>query len=256
MNLLQMSFSGAAFITAVVIIRAVAINKLPKKTFLVLWELVILRLLIPFSIPSMFSVYTLVTHIISSTTLPEAGTDYNIPTMQGLFVTTQGAEQPPENILSSVSMWFIVWCAGIILIALFFVISYLRCLIEFRTALPVHNHYVEKWLAERPLKRPILVKQSDRISDPLTYGIFRPVILVPKKMDWKNEKQLQYVLSHEYVHIYRYDTVTKLIATLALCIHWFNPFVWVMYILFNRDIELACDESVIRQFGEKSKSAY
>lgn len=80
MNLLQMSFSGAAFITAVVIIRAVAINKLPKKTFLVLWELVILRLLIPFSIPSMFSVYTLVTHSISSTTLPEAGTDYNIPT--------------------------------------------------------------------------------------------------------------------------------------------------------------------------------
>ena len=75
-------------------------------------------------------------------------------------------------------------------------------------------------------------------------------------MDWKNEKQLQYVLSHEYVHIYRYDTVTKLIVTLALCIHWFNPFVWVMYIIFNRDIELACDESVIRQFGEKSKSAY
>ena len=106
------------------------------------------------------------------------------------------------------------------------------------------------------MKRPILVRQSDRISAPLTYGIFRPVILMPKKMDWKNEKQLQYVLSHEYVHICRYDTVTKLIATLALCIHWFNPFVWVMYILFNRDIELACDESVIRQFGEKSKSAY
>ena len=256
MNLLQMSFSGAAFIIAVVIIRAVAINKLPKKTFLVLWELVMLRLLIPFSIPSMFSIYTLVTHSISSTTLPEAGTDYNIPTMQGLFVTTQGVEQPPVDISSSVSMWFVVWCAGIIIIALFFVISYWRCLIEFRTALPVHNHYVEKWLAERPLKRPILVRQSDRISAPLTYGIFRPVILMPKKTDWKNEKQLQYVLSHEYVHIYRYDTVTKLIATLALCIHWFNPFVWVMYILFNRDIELACDESVIRQFGEKSKSAY
>ena len=256
MNLLQMSFSGAAFITAVVIIRAVAINKLPKKTFLVLWELVILRLLIPFSIPSMFSIYTLITHSISSTTLPEVGTNYNIPTMQGLFVTTQGAVQSPADISPSVSMWFLVWCAGIILTTLFFVISYLRCLIEFRTALPVHNHYIEKWLAERPLKRPILVRQSDRISSPLTYGIFRPVILIPKKMDWNNEKQLQYVLSHEYVHIYHYDTVTKLIATLALCIHWFNPFVWVMYLLFNRDIELACDESVIRQFGEKSKSAY
>lgn len=256
MNLLQMSFSGAAFITAVVMIRALAINKLPKKTFLVLWELVMLRLLIPFSIPSMFSVYTLVTHSISSAALPEVGTDYNIPTMQGLFVTTQGAEQPPADNLSPASMWFIVWCAGTILTALFFVISYLRCLIEFRTALPVHNHYIEKWLAQRPLKRPILVRQTDRISAPLTYGIFRPVILMPKKMDWKNEKQLHYVLSHEYVHIYRYDTVTKLIATLALCIHWFNPFVWVMYIFFNRDIELACDESVIRQLGEKSKSAY
>ncbi len=256
MNILQMSFSGAAFITAVVLIRAVAINKLPKKTFLVLWELVMLRLLIPFSIPSMFSVYTLVTHSISSTRLPEAGTDYSIPAMQGLLVTTQGAEQPPADISSSVSMWFIVWCAGIILIALFFVISYLRCLIEFRTALPVRNHYVEKWLEKCPLKRPILVRQSDRIFAPLTYGIFRPVILMPKKMDWKNEKQLQYILSHEYVHICCYDTVTKLVATLALCIHWFNPFVWVMYILLNRDIELACDESVIRQFGEKSKSAY
>ena len=256
MNVLQMSFSGAVFITAVVIIRGAAIHKLPKKTFLVLWELVMFRLLIPFSIPSVFSVYTLATHSISSTTWPETGRDYSIPNMQGLFVATQGAERPPADVSPSVSVWFMVWCAGILLTGLFFVISYLRCLTEFRTALPVRSHYVEKWLGERPLKRRISVRQSDRISAPLTYGIFRPVILLPKKMDWKKEKQLQYVLSHEYVHICRYDTATKLVAALALCIHWFNPFVWVMYLLFNRDIELACDESVIRQLGEKSKSAY
>ena len=256
MNILQMSFSGSVFITAVVIIRGAAIHKLPKKTFLVLWELVLFRLLIPFSIPSVFSVYTLANHSISSTTWPEAGTGYDISTMQGLFVATQGAERPPADVSPSVSVWFMVWCAGILLTGLFFVISYLRCLTEFRTALPVRSHYVEKWLGERPLKRRISVRQSDRISAPLTYGIFRPVILLPKKMDWKKEKQLQYVLSHEYVHICRYDTVTKLVAALALCIHWFNPFVWVMYLLFNRDIELACDESVIRQLGEKSKSAY
>ena len=256
MNVLQMSFSGAVFITAVVLIRGAAIHKLPKKTFLVLWELVLFRLLIPFSIPSVFSVYTLATHSISSTTWPEAGTGYDISTMQGLFVATQGAERPPADVSPSVSVWFMVWCAGILLTGLFFVISYLRCLTEFRTALPVRSHYVEKWLGERPLRRRISVRQSDRISAPLTYGIFRPVILLPKKMDWKKEKQLQYVLSHEYVHICRYDTVTKLVAALALCIHWFNPFVWVMYLLFNRDIELACDESVIRQLGEKSKSAY
>ena len=256
MSLLQMSFSGAVFITAVVMIRAAAINKLPKKTFLVLWELVMMRLLIPFSIPSVFSVYTLVTHGLSSAALPEVTTDYNMPVVEGVFAATGGMEQPPADILSSISLWFIVWCAGMIPAALFFVISYLRCLMEFRTALPVRSHYVEKWLEQQTLKRPVLVRQSDRISTPLTYGIFRPVILMPKKTDWKNEKQLQYILTHEYVHIYRYDTVTKLIAACALCVHWFNPFVWVMYRLFNRDIELACDESVIRQFGEKSKSAY
>ena len=256
MSLLQMSFSGAVFITAVVMIRAAAINKLPKKTFLVLWELVMVRLLIPFSIPSVFSVYTLVTHGLSSAALPEVTTDYNMSAVEGVFAATGGMEQPPADILSSVSLWFIVWCAGMIPAALFFVISYLRCLMEFRTALPVRSHYVEKWLEQQTLKRPVLVRQSDRISTPLTYGIFRPVILMPKKTDWKNEKQLQYILTHEYVHIYRYDTVTKLLAACALCVHWFNPFVWVMYRLFNRDIELACDESVIRQFGEKSKSAY
>ena len=256
MSLLQMSFSGAVFITAVVMIRAAAINKLPKKTFLVLWELVMVRLLIPFSIPSVFSVYTLVTHGLSSAALPEVTTDYNMPVVEGVFAATGGMEQPPADILSSVSLWFIVWCAGMIPAALFFVISYLRCLMEFRTALPVRSHYVEKWLEQQTLKRPVLVRQSDRISTPLTYGIFRPVILMPKKTDWKNEKQLQYILTHEYVPIYRYDTVTKLLAACALCVHWFNPFVWVMYRLFNRDIELACDESVIRQFGEKSKSAY
>ncbi|MCI8987746.1 MAG: M56 family metallopeptidase [Lachnospiraceae bacterium] len=256
MSLLQMSFSGAVFITAVVMIRAAAINKLPKKTFLVLWELVMVRLLIPFSIPSVFSVYTLVTHGLSSAALPEVTTDYNMPAVEGVFAATGGMEHPPADILSSVSLWFIVWCAGMIPAVLFFVISYLRCLMEFRTALPVRSHYVEKWLEQQTLKRPVLVRQSDRISTPLTYGIFRPVILMPKKTDWKNEKQLQYILTHEYVHIYRYDTVTKLLAACALCVHWFNPFVWVMYRLFNRDIELACDESVIRQFGEKSKSAY
>ena len=167
----------------------------------------------------------------------------------------QGMGQPATDI-PSVSVWFVVWCIGMILFATFFMVFYLRCRIEFRAALPVNNPYVEQWIKERPLKRRISIKQSDRISTPLTYGILHPVILMPKQTDWENTEPLQYIFSHEYVHIYRFDTITKLIATYALCVHWFNPFVWVMYILFNRDIELACDESVIKQFGDKSKSAY
>ena len=155
MSLLQMSFSGAVFIIAIVMIRAVTINRLPKKTFLVLWELVLLRLLIPFSIPSMFSVYTLIIRSMSGAALPGAETSNVIPTIQEQFVTMRAMEQLPENIPPAVSMWFIVWCAGMILFVLFFAVSYLRCLTEFKTALPVHNDFVEKWLKERPLKRPI-----------------------------------------------------------------------------------------------------
>ena len=256
MTLLEMSFSGAVFIIAVVIIRAIAINSLPKKTFLVLWEMVLLRLVIPFTIPSAFSIYTLINNTISTPTFFEAETN-NVASAvsREYFVVIQGIEQPVTNI-PFVSVRFVVRCIGMILFAGFFIVSYLRCRIEFRTALPVNNAYVEQWIKERPLKRRISIKQSDRISTPLTYGVLHPVILMPKQTDWKNINQLRYIFSHEYVHIYRFDTITKLIATYALCIHWFNPLVWVMYILFNRDIELACDESVIRQFGDKSKSAY
>ena len=256
MTLLEVSFSGAVFIIAVVIIRAIAINSLPKKTFLVLWEMVFLRLVIPFTIPFALSIYTLINNTISTPTFFEAETN-NVASAvsREYFVVIQGIEQPVTNI-PFVSVWFIVWCIGMILFAGFFIVSYLRCWIEFRTALPVNNDYVEQWIKERPLKRRISIKQSDRISTPLTYGVLHPVILMPKQTDWKNINQLRYIFSHEYVHIYRFDTIAKLIAAYALCIHWFNPLVWVMYILFNRDIELACDESVIRQFGDKSKSAY
>lgn len=254
MSLLQVSISGAAFITAVTIIRTAAINKLPKKTFLVLWELVMVRLLAPFSVPSVFSVYTWISRV-QSAVAPEP--NYSVSSIQqGHFSAVSGTVQPAAEAVSPVLIWSMIWFAGAVLFAAFFAISYLRCLAEFRTALPVQNDGVERWLEAHPLKRPLSIRQSDRISAPLTYGILHPVILLPKRIDWKNTKQMQYILLHEYVHISRYDAVLKLIAALTLCIHWFNPFVWVMYLLFNRDIELVCDESVIRQFGEESRSAY
>lgn len=258
MSLLQMSFYGTVLIIAIVMIRAIAINQLPKRTFLVLWEIAFIRLLIPFSIPSMFSVYTLIGNHISTPVLSGSETGNIIPYIpqENQLITARETVQFSTNTLTSATVWSAVWMIGMIFFAIFFSISYLHCLQEFKTSLPVRNDFAEQWLKKCPLKRQISIKQSDRISAPLTYGIFRPVILMPKKINWENTRQLQYILSHEYVHIYRFDAITKLIAVIALCIHWFNPMVWVMYILFNRDIELACDESVVQQFGETSKSVY
>ena len=116
--------------------------------------------------------------------------------------------------------------------------------------------YISHWLKKHPLKRSVKVRQSDRITRPLTYGILAPVILLPRDTEWKNEERLQHILSHEYIHIRHFDMAVKLIAAAALCIHWFNPLVWMMYILFNRDMELACDESVVKQFGSGARAAY
>lgn len=79
---------------------------------------------------------------------------------------------------------------------------------------------------------------------------------MPKKTDWNNLNKIPYILEHEFVHIKRLDALAKLFLIIAFCIHWFNPLVWAMYILVNRDIELACDETVVKHFGENSKSAY
>ena len=91
---------------------------------------------------------------------------------------------------------------------------------------------------------------------PLTYGVLSPVILLPGGMDLSGTETLKYVLTHELTHIKCLDQIKKLMIVVVLCMHWFNPFVWVMYILFNRDMEIACDEKVVCLFGIPSKTPY
>lgn len=255
MSLLQMSFAGAVMILAITIIRALAISLLPKKTFLALWGIAVARLLLPFSLPSMFSVYSLIgnqTSGIAATKVPQIDKVLPIDTIG------QMATMPSDigSTASTVSIWGAVWAAGTLICAMVFAIAYWKCRQEFQTSLPVKNDFIKSWLNTHQLKRPISIRQSSRFSAPLTYGVFRPMILMPTSTDWENTKALQYVLAHEYIHIRRFDSITKLVLIAALCVHWFNPLVWVMYILANRDIELSCDEAVVRLFGETTKAAY
>lgn len=265
MTFLQMSFTGAVMILVITLIRLVAINKLPKKVFLFLWGAVLLRLLVPFSVSSAISIYsmanrnTAVQEVIEESPvadfIPIASSEIT-PTSTG-FPNTDVAQMSTNAVQSDPIPWiFVIWCAGMLACVLFFAISYLKCHFEFQTSLPVNDDFINRWLREHPLRRKIKVRQSDRISAPISYGLFQPVILLPRKIDWHNYKELSYVLTHEYIHIRRFDLLTKLILVFTCCIHWFNPMVWLMYLLFNRDLELACDEAVVKQFGESSKEAY
>jgi len=328
MTLLKMSFYGAVIILAVLIIRAFTLHKLPKKTFLILWAVALIRLLIPFEVSSGLSLYSLLPEVPEEFSLTEAEkpfvpdpanpyepfenyTDYlkehgnsQIPEDDTIIVgqdTTGAIYLPKDNLASDAiplpdvdtdanyadgivlpeqeaisgtqavslsiserlqALWQSsipylpgLWLTGALLCAVFFLVSYVRCLREFRTSLPVTEEYATKWLKQHPLKRSISIRQSDKISAPLTYGMFHPVILMPKKTDLSNFTQLDYVLYHEFTHIRRFDLLAKLVMIAALCLHWFNPLVWLMYFFFNRDLELSCDDCVVKHFKE-SKADY
>lgn len=252
-------------ILAVFVIRAGLIHRLPKKLFILLWEAALLRLLLPFSVPSPLSVYTLACGGLSggNAAKPLSPALYLIPqtTVVQTDAGTVGAQILQSGISEGaahgeVSVYFLIWLLGTLVCAAFFAVSYLRCYREFRTSLPLHSEAAAGWLKKHPLRREVRLRQSDRVSTPLTYGILKPVILLPAGTDWESEKQMEYILLHEHIHIRHFDAVKKMVMVSALCVHWFNPFVWMMYLLFNRDMELACDEGVVRHSGAQSRRAY
>lgn len=301
MSLVQMSLSAALMIVAIIILRALTIERFPKKTFLVLWWIALLRLLIPFSIPSVMSIYSWISpdvpkavhqevqEITESQSTSEPVLKIPSEILQNASPQEDAVSVVPEQTRSEVvenstqfemtpipdtdieyvevkpsksfseiffDMLPAIWGVGIGVIAAFFGINYWRGIREFRMSLPVENEFVNEWLSSHQLRRNITIRQYDCIHTPLTYGIFRPVILLPKESLEQSPSTLNFILTHEWVHIRRFDCVTKILLTAALCIHWMNPLVWVMYLLFNRDIELSCDETVLHLLGRNRRSDY
>ena len=254
MKLLQMSLAGGVMILVITVIRALAIERLPKKTFLALWAAALARLLAPVSLPSALSIYSLLAR-----RAPAAAEWTAVPALPDLPVaaeTAAAAQQTASAPAAQPPVWTIVWAVGAAVCAVVFAVAYGRCCREFRASFPVENDVIRRWLQSHPLRRTVAIRQSGRISSPLTFGVLRPVILVPKKTDWTDETALRYVLEHEFVHIQRFDVLSKLLLIAAVCVHRFNPLVWVMYVLANRDLELSCDETVLRRFGGDVRAAY
>lgn len=231
---LKTSCFATVLILVIWVIRRLALNRLPKNTFCVLWVCAALRLVIPFSIPSRFSVYNL---FLAPKTTSE------VPVYQMMSTANPKPQITPLTL---------VWLAGVLAMAAFFLVSYIRAMVIFRRAVPVEAvpEGAPKFL------RHVQIKRSGRITGPLTYGVFRPVILLPDTTDWDNTEALSFVLAHEYAHIRRWDCLTKLLMAAALCLHWFNPAVWLLCRFAGRDMELACDEKAIRTLGDENRFSY
>lgn len=258
MSIVQMSLSAGVLIMVIVVVRAGTLDKLPKKTFLFLWGVVVARLLLPVSVPARCSVYAVMGPLPGWVAQAAAWTGA-VPAANPLSSASlpgPGHVAATGMPLSSLSPMEVVWLLGLAAGALFFIMTYYKCRQEFATSLPVENDFVKQWLRQHPLRRSVQIRYGGQTTTPLTYGVFRPVILLPKTTDWTDEAGLELILTHEWIHIRRGDTLTKILLAFVLCLHWFNPLVWVMYVLAHRDIELACDEAVIKTLGKKVKAKY
>ena len=260
LSLIEMTVSGGALILAVMLVRVLVLDKLPKRAFLVLWALAAARLLVPVGVPSALSVWTLAEEPLRQEAveiLPRESPVWMEPGPVSPAAPAGPDAQPPaEAEKLDFPVWTAVWLTGLCLCAGFYLLTYLRCRRAFREAVPVEDEAVDRYLAERPLRRQVQVRQWGRETGPMTYGILRPVILLPKNTDWSDTERLRYVLEHELVHIRRLDGLTKLVLAAAACVHWFNPLSWAMLALAGRDIELSCDEAVVRRCGLDRRSAY
>lgn len=243
-----MTLTGGVFILFIVVVRSLALHRLPKRAFTALWKMAALRLLLPFTISLPISVPTPVNY------LPTAG-GY---TSQGRVVpvTAPPVTTPSAPSVSSDKVLYIIWLVGAVLAAAYFAVSYARIGQRFRVSSPDDTPAIRNWLADQKLRRPLEVRRSPAVSSPLTYGVLRPVILLPEETERCDEAALTYILTHELIHIRRFDGVTKLFFAAVLCVHWFNPLVWVMYFLSNRDLELSCDERVVDILGKSERASY
>ncbi len=299
MNLVQMSISGALLILAVVLIRLAALRAVPKRTFLFLWALVLVRLLVPFPpilpLPSplsaVFSGTVTATaapgdNAVRPTAMPTAGREPLPQSPQTAAPITSAAPaahapvQPavtaapavtarpqgnisgegpgflpsPQTVLAGKAA-LLVWLLGMSVTAAVFAFLYGVSYGRFRRALPLEGPAAEGWLAAHPTKRKLSLRTLAGLSSPLTYGILRPVILLPEGLDLR-EENAAFALEHEYVHARRLDALWKLLLALTLSVHWFNPFVWLMWFLANRDLELSCDEEVLRRYETDQRGDY
>lgn len=253
MNIIQMSLDASILLISVLLIRLLFMNKIPKLTLLILWGIVALKLVIPYSFYSKLYLQPLMQKLLNI--MPTNGSE----NIHDAIEIQQQSNTLYNHVFLAIKSDFVlaIWLIGAIMIFLFFVVSYVRSYKEFQTAIPVKNNvYLNEWLRNHKLKRTVQIAVSDKVTAPLTYKLFKPVIIFPKTTDWEDERSLHFVLAHEYVHIKRLDVLWKIILIVILALHWFNPLVWIMFYIVNRDIELSCDEKVIRQFGDKAKAEY
>jgi beta-lactamase regulating signal transducer with metallopeptidase domain len=239
LTILNMSVTASYVAVAVILVRFL-LRSAPKLFSYLLWLAVAIRLVIPVSFTSNFSIFRLVQPKASTDTGYVAFIPQEIRMLKHPAVTIESfaasiAGASPVQIIVWVGS--IVWIMGAAVLLLYSVASYLNIRAKVRTATLVRGNIFE----------------TDRISTPFVCGFLKPKIYIPTGL---SEQELSYILLHEQTHITRRDYWIKPFAFILLIIHWFNPLMWLSYALMCKDMEMSCDERVVDKMGSRIKASY
>ena len=244
LKLLNLSISASWLVLAVLVLRLVS-KRSPKWMNVLLWGIVALRLVLPFSVESALSLIpsaeTVSPAVVQFDPAPTITSGVSVidnavnPSLSEHFAAVPTMSVNPLYVWTEIAGW--VWLIGLGAMLLYALVSYLRLRRRVSVSLPVQDH----------------IYLCDAISSPFILGVVKPHIYLPSGLD---EVQRQNVLSHEQAHLARRDHWWKPLGFALLAVYWFNPVLWLAYALLCRDIELACDERVIRTMDESAVKTY
>ncbi len=243
LKIINMSISANYIVLAVLLLRLL-LKKAPKLFTIVLWGVVAVRLVCPFSIESVLSLIPS-SEIVSPTIMTDKTPTINtgIPIINSTLnpIISESFTPHPGDSANPLQIWIptltAIWLVGIATLLIYTVSSYAHVRRKTGTAVLYKEN----------------IYQSENVVSPFVLGIIKPKIYLPFNI---NEKEMEHVIAHEMAHVRRKDHLWKPLGFLSLTLHWFNPLMWLAYVLFCRDIELACDEKVIKALDHDARADY
>lgn len=278
-TVLNMSITASIVAIIIILVRAIFHEALPKLFSYAIWGVVLFRLLIPFSFSSMLSIFNIIptTQILidnaqsigAITYIPnEIGTIQDTSTNIGNKIindviksslpTSLSHTSIPQTIKVALLVAGLIWLTGMAVTLAYCIYTYIKASYRLKIAILVKDdNSLKECRQNLNINRKVELFSSDNINTPVVYGIMKPKIIIPKLLsEMNNDDTKKYIIMHELVHIKRFDYLLKPLSVLALCMHWFNPIIWLSFKLSQKDMEIACDEKVISAYDTDIRSKY
>lgn len=248
MNILALNVSAAVMITITLLARRIFKNHIPHGVFCLMWVVIAIRLFIPTDIASKYSFWNLLIRM-EFAAADLAGIKYmpEYNPISDIIQNTPGPSSPAYKIL---------WTSVALALGLYFLYQYISLVRMTKNAYDADDISLLQLFGEKAPRRGIRIKILPSLASPAALGIIRPTIFFPEGFDFDNTELVKCVLLHEAGHIKYFHTLIKIISSIMVCLYWYNPLVWVMYVYLDRDMEISADRYVIKNMGTENIVLY